>query len=86
MTLEQIEALIAKHGTVTAESLRDLIVTVVLEAVEAERDAAVSDAERLNWLEQHCTGASDGERYLPFRIYWKHKGIRAAIDAAKGEK
>ena len=44
------------------------------------------DAERLDWLERKCVGASDSERYLPFRIYWKHKGIRKAIDDALEQK
>lgn len=39
MGIEEIEALIAKHGSVTAQPLMDLIVTVVLEAVAAEREA-----------------------------------------------
>ena len=38
-TIDEIMAMIAQHGSVTAEPLRDLIVTVVLEAVEAEREA-----------------------------------------------
>lgn len=43
----------------------------------------VADSERLDWLEKFCTGASDSERYLPFRVYWgagKPGGIRNAID------
>jgi predicted transcriptional regulator len=44
---------------------------------------AREDTARLDWLEKKCTGASDSERYLPFRIYWKQVGIRAAIDEAK---
>jgi len=44
--------------------------------------AAEADAKRLDWLEKQCRGASDSERYLPFRIYWGDgRGIRAAIDA-----
>jgi hypothetical protein len=39
MTIEEIEELIAKNGSITAQPLMDLIVTVVLEAVEAEREA-----------------------------------------------
>jgi hypothetical protein len=48
MNLDQIEALIAKHGTVTAEPLRDLIVTVVLEAVEEEREACAKLCDDVN--------------------------------------
>lgn len=52
------------------------------------------DSERLDWLEANCTGASNSERYLPFRVYWGNKGatkgIRAQLDkamaAAKGEQ
>jgi hypothetical protein len=62
---------------------------------EAGKEAArMTDTARLDWLEKHCTGASDSERYLPFRIYWGNKGatkgIRAVIDRAantdKGEQ
>jgi hypothetical protein len=44
-TIDEIMAMIAKHGSVTAEPLRDLIVTVVLEAVEAEREACAKVVE-----------------------------------------
>lgn len=43
------------------------------------------DSLRLDWLEQKCSGASDSERYIPFRIYWgggSHGDIRRAIDEA----
>lgn len=43
------------------------------------------DSARLDWLEKKCTGASDSERYLPFRVFWGPgygKGIRSAIDKA----
>jgi len=39
MTIDDIEALISKHGSITAQPLKDLVVTVVLEAIEAEREA-----------------------------------------------
>ena len=46
----------------------------------------VRDAERLDWLEKNLTGASDSERYLPFRVYWGDgRGIRKAIDKAMKE-
>lgn len=65
------------------------------EAILAARDAQwlslvgelQSDAERLDWMEKRLRGASDSERYLPFRVYWGDgRGIRKAIDAARGEK
>jgi hypothetical protein len=46
MNLDDIEALISKHGSITAQPLKDLIVTVVLEAVEAEREACAAMVER----------------------------------------
>ena len=46
MNLDDIEALISKHGSITAQSLKDLVVTVVLEAVEAEREACAAMVER----------------------------------------
>jgi hypothetical protein len=55
MTIEEIEKLIAKHGRVTAQPLMDLIVTVVLEAVEAERKACAA------WLD----GAVDVAELAP---------------------
>lgn len=55
-----------------------------LDQLQRELEEAREDAERLNWLGKQCTGASDSERYLPFRIYWGHdKNIRKAIDAAR---
>ena len=45
MTIEEIEELIAKNGSITAQPLMDLIVTVVLEAVEAEREACALTCE-----------------------------------------
>ncbi len=51
MTIEEIEELIAKNGSITAQPLMDLVVTVVLEAVEAEREACatVCEAEAEKW-------------------------------------
>jgi len=46
-TIDKIMAMLAKHGSVTAEPLRDLIVTVVLEAVEAEREACAKVCDDL---------------------------------------
>jgi hypothetical protein len=41
------------------------------------------DTARIEWMQSHLTGASDSERYLPFRVYWgAHKNIRSAIDRA----
>jgi class 3 adenylate cyclase len=51
MDIEDITKLIAKHGSVTAEPLRDLIVTVVLEAVEAEREACAKVCEDTDVVE-----------------------------------
>ena len=54
----------------------------------AENDALRADAKRLDFLAAKTCGASDSERYLPFRIYWgpgQHKDIRAAIDAARSK-
>lgn len=45
MTIEEIEELIAKNGSITAQPLMDLVVTVVLEAVEAEREACAKVCE-----------------------------------------
>jgi hypothetical protein len=42
MNLDDIEALISKHGSITAQPLKDLVVTVVLEAIEAEREACAT--------------------------------------------
>ena len=39
MTIDEIKDLISKHGSITAQPLMDLVVTVVLEAVAAEREA-----------------------------------------------
>lgn len=45
------------------------------------------DTKRIDWLGARCTGASDSERYLPFRVYWGNKGatqgIRVQIDKAR---
>ena len=46
MNLDDIQALISKHGSITAQPLMDLVVTVVLEAVEAEREACALMVER----------------------------------------
>ena len=56
MTIDEIEALISKHGIITAQPLMDLGVTVVSEAVEAEREACAKV------VENHC-GAWDDEGY-----------------------
>lgn len=59
-----------------------------LRRLSAENEALRADAERLDFLATKTCGASDSERYLPFRIYWgpgQHKDIRAAIDAARSK-
>jgi hypothetical protein len=48
MTIDDIEALISKHGSITAQPLKDLVVTVVLEAIEAEREACASIIEDMD--------------------------------------
>lgn len=48
-----------------------------------------ADAARLDYLGTRCTGASDSERYLPFRVYWgggTHRDVREAIDAAMAKE
>jgi len=47
MTLEHITQLINKHGTITAQPLLDLVVTVVLEAVEATERESRAESERM---------------------------------------
>jgi len=56
MTIAEIEDLISKHGSITAQPLMDLVVTVVLEAVAAEREACAKV------VENYC-GAWDDEGY-----------------------
>lgn len=46
MTIDEIESLISKHGSITAQPLKDLVVTVVFEAIEAEREACAKIIER----------------------------------------
>lgn len=60
-----------------------------IDTLRSQLAEAQRDSERLDWLDKHCTGASDSERYLPRKIYWgggSHRDVRAAIDAAKGEQ
>lgn len=45
MTIDEIKDLISKHGSITAQPLMDLVVTVVLEAVAAEREACANVCE-----------------------------------------
>lgn len=76
MDIEEIEALIAKHGSVTAQPLKDLIVTVVLEAVEAEREA------RAEWLERGVdlaglAGAPEMQRFTAELLIGCAKAIRS---------
>ena len=49
MTIDEIKDLISKHGSITAQPLMDLVVTVVLEAVAAEREACL-EAVRNEWM------------------------------------
>lgn len=60
MTIEEIEELIAKNGSITAQPLMDLVVTVVLEAVEAEREACAKvcdDEATIEGVSQRCAAA-----------------------------
>ena len=59
--------------------------TAILSA-EIARNA--EDAKMLDFLGSRMCGASDSERYLPFRIYWgggTHRDIRHAISKAMKE-
>ena len=77
MTIEEIEELIAKNGSITAQPLRDLVVTVVLEAVEAEREACA----------QICDTESANESSFWEKGGWAHAcGNCAALIRARGEK
>ena len=54
--------------------------------LEARCEVLEKDAERLDWLDEHCTRALNGERYLPRQVYWgrgTHRDIRKAIDEVK---
>ena len=92
MTIDEIEALISKHGSITAQPLMDLVVTVVLEAVEAEREACaqICDTESAN--ESSFLGRRT--RTLAITIArsrekggWVHAcGNCAALIRARGEK
>ncbi len=63
MAIDEIEALISKNGSITAQPLMDLIVTVVLEAVEAEREACAKVAEKmLRHYTQAVTGVPEAIR------------------------
>ena len=63
MNLDDIQALISKHGSITAQPLMDLVVTVVLEAVEAEREACAKIAEKmLRFYTQGVTGVAEAIR------------------------
>lgn len=57
-----------------------------VERLERENAALRADKERLDWLGEKCHGASNSERYLPRRVYWKQTTIRAAIDAARAKE
>jgi hypothetical protein len=60
MNLDDIEALISKHGSITAQPLKDLVVTVVLEAIEAEREACAKicdDEATIEGVAQRCADA-----------------------------
>lgn len=53
------------------------------DALRSRLAGAERDAERIDFLSKRMTGASDSERYLPFRVYWgDSKDARKAIDAA----
>jgi len=77
MTIEEIEELIAKNGSITAQPLMDLVVTVVLEAVAAEREACA----------QICDTESANESSFWEKGGWAHAcGNCAALIRARGEK
>ena len=60
MTIDEIEDLISKHGSITAQPLMDLVVTVVLEAVAAEREACAKvcdDEATIEGVAQRCADA-----------------------------
>lgn len=79
-----VRACAALASRMTAAPTADTAPTASSSATPA---AQGNDTELLNWLEAKCKGASDSERYLPFRVYWGDgRGIRAAITAAmKGD-
>jgi len=60
MAIDEIEALISKNGSITAQPLMNLIVTVVLEAVEAEREACAKVCE----IEAQEYGTDTNEWYV----------------------
>jgi hypothetical protein len=62
MTIDDIEALISKHGSITAQPLKDLVVTVVLEAIEAEREACAQTIERKDLVVTVMLEAIETER------------------------
>ena len=70
----------------TGDILPDAADEIIL--LRARIEELKGDALRLDWLGQKCTGASDSERYLPFRVYWgggSHHDIRSAIDSMMEE-
>jgi hypothetical protein len=73
MAIDEIEALISKNGSITAQPLMDLIVTVVLEAVEAEREACAIACE------------AEGERFKHHPSGRRDFSICAAAIRARGE-
>lgn len=80
MYIEDIEKLIAKHGTVTEQGLKDLIVTVALEAVEAEREACAA------WLESRVdlaglAGSPELKRFIAELLLGCAACIRARGEA-----
>ena len=68
MTIDEIEALISKNGSITAQPLMDLIVTVVLEAVEAEREACAKAVERSRLHMDGSLGLTDETDFIATRI------------------
>lgn len=68
MTIDEIEALISKHGSITAQPLMDLIVTVVLEAVEAEREACAKAVERARLHMDGSLGLTHETDFIATRI------------------
>lgn len=68
MTIDEIEALISKNGSITAQPLMDLIVTVVLEAVEAEREACAKAVERARLHMDGSLGLTHETDFIATRI------------------
>lgn len=84
---EYTDAELADMCERAADLLKDNAYPDTSESIQiaaARLRARSEDTERLDWLSERCTGASNSDRYLPFRVYWGDgRGIRAAIDSAR---